>query len=399
MNILSFTTVFPNPAAPYLGLFVANRLERIAAIENVNVVAPVIRWDYRQRGARSIPARRRQGEVEVFHPRWIHLPRGGALNGFLLALGSLPAVWRIGRRNIDVIDAHFGHPEAFAAALLSMAIRRPFVVTLRGSEAIHYRYPLRRLAMSWALRRAARVIAVSEKLRQLAVSLGVDPLRAVTIPNGVDVAVFHPRDRHAVRARAGIAPETKVLLTAGNLIAEKGHHRVIEALRALRLRGIPAELFVAGGPGREGGARYAADLRDAAAAPSLAGRVHFLGRIAPAQMAEYMCAADVFCLASSREGWPNVVHEALACGTPAVCTDVGAVPDLVPSPQFGYVVPRDDQPALEAALERALAVEWDRAAIAARAGSRTWDRVAREALAELEAAAEGRARVRYPIPV
>jgi glycosyltransferase involved in cell wall biosynthesis len=389
-SILSFTTVFPNPAAPNAGVFVANRLERLGEAARVTVVAPVTLWDYRgRRPAAEIPTRRRQGALEIFHPRWMYIPAGGALNGLLLFLQSLPCVWRIGRGSFDVIDVHFGHPEAFAGALLAAVCQRPFVVTLRGSEVIHGKYPLRRFLMGWALRRAARVLTVSERLRQFAISLGVDSRRTATVPNGVNAAVFHPLDRRAVRERLGIAPETRAVLTAGNLVPEKGHHRAIAALHALWRRGIAAELFIAGGPGREEGARYLEDLRGAAAERGLAGKVHFLGLLPPEELAAYMCAADVFCLASSREGWPNVVHESLACGTPAVCTDVGAVPDLVVSEAHGYVVPPGDQAKLEAALARALAVEWDRAAIAARAGSRSWQLVAREVLAEIEKAAAG----------
>jgi len=48
-----------------------------------------------------------------------------------------------------------------------------------------------------------------------------------------------------------------------------------------------------------------------------------------------MSAADVFCLASEREGWPNVIHEALACGLPVVATNVGGVPEMIPSDRFG----------------------------------------------------------------
>jgi glycosyltransferase involved in cell wall biosynthesis len=94
-------------------------------------------------------------------------------------------------------------------------------------------------------------------------------------------------------------------------------------------------------------------------------------------------AADVMCLATTREGWPNVVHEALACGTPVVATDVGGIPDMIPSEDHGMVVPVNDAAALRDALRKALAKFWDHAAISARARARSWDRVAAEVLEQM----------------
>ena len=101
-----------------------------------------------------------------------------------------------------------------------------------------------------------------------------------------------------------------------------------------------------------------------------------------------MSAGDLVCLASSREGWPNVVHEALACGTPVVAADVGAVPEMIPSEAFGIIVPPDDVSALEIGLKKALAQPWDRAEIARWGQARSWQQVAAEVLQEMERALE-----------
>ena len=132
-----------------------------------------------------------------------------------------------------MIDAHFAHPEGIAAVLLGRFLRRPVLVTLRGVELRYVRQRSKRFWMSWALRRADRIIAVSEGLRKLAIDLGVDPRRVKTVPNGIDADVFFRRDRVQCRARHGIGPGERVILSAGDLAELKGHHRVIAAVKAL----------------------------------------------------------------------------------------------------------------------------------------------------------------------
>jgi glycosyltransferase involved in cell wall biosynthesis len=232
--------------------------------------------------------------------------------------------------------------------------------------------------MAWALRRAATVITVSDGLRDLALELGVDPGLARTIPNGVDAGTFFPRDRAACRSAHRIGADERVVLSAGDLAELKGHHRVIGALAALARAGTSARLIIAGGVGRSG--RYAESLRRLAAESGMNDRVEFVGEVRQEVLAELMTAADVFCLASSTEGWPNVVNEALACGTPVVATDVGAVRQMVSSERYGRVVPFGDDEALTRALQTALNGDWDRPAIAERGRSRSWQQVGEEVL-------------------
>jgi len=352
----------------------------------VKVIAPLALVDFSSAGKarfgrRGVPFERREDGLEILHPAWIYPPGGFAINPILLFLQLLPFVKRI-RKSFDfqIIDAHFAFPDGIAAALLSRATGVPFTVTLRGSEVLHAGYASRRKFMGWALKRAVRVIAVSERLRNFAVSLGVDRSRTAVISNGVDASRFSPQDRDACRRKHRIQPGAKVILSAGTLIELKGHHRVAKALAELRRRGFNAELLIAGRSGA-----YEAEIKKQIAGLGLTDCVRMLGEVPPTELAELMSACDVLCLASSREGWPNVVHEAMACGTPVVATDVGAVPDMIPSPDHGLVVPAGDEAALEDGLLQALQRHWDRQKISAWAQSRTWDRVAEEVIAEFHA--------------
>ncbi len=272
-----------------------------------------------------------------------------------------------------LLDAQFGYPDGPVIAAFARRHNLPYTITLRGSEVVHAgHYPSRRKALQSAFQHAAAVIAVSNRLRDLALSLGASPATTVCIPNGVDSNVFAPpADRQAARDR-------KLLVAAGNLIRGKGFHHVIEAVHALVQEGIPLELIIAGPGGFE--PAYEAELKALPAQRNIEPFVRFCGRLDQADLASLFGAADLFVLASEREGWPNVVHEALACGTPVVATDVGAVPDLIASPHLGRIVP--NPAALQDAIRSALLESfWDRAAISASAHARSWSNVAAELVA------------------
>jgi teichuronic acid biosynthesis glycosyltransferase TuaC len=389
-RILSLSTTYPNPSDQLAGSFIQSRLRRVATLAEVRVMAPVSKLHFFNlphilTDTRNIPAERQDGELHVLHPRWIYPPMGGWLNAVFLAFQVAVPVMRL-RRHFDfqLIDSHFAHPDGVAAALLSVITGLPFTVTLRGNEVEHALHRPRRLAMTWALKRASRVFAVSERLRQFAISLGVDPRRALTIPNGIDASVFYPRDRHDCRRRHEIQPGHKLILSAGGLIQLKGYHVVIRAVKEMVGVGMPVTYIIAGGTARV--SSYEGKIRAEIAAAGLEKQVRMVGRVSADTLAELMTAADVYCLASNREGWPNVVHEALACGLPVVATDVGAIPEMIPSSAFGTIVPPGDSSALTQALRQALLTDWNRMSIAAWGQARSWDRVAGEVVDAMTAA-------------
>lgn len=392
-RILSLSTVFPRPGEPRFGLFVARRLEHLARLAPVEAVAPVPwlevsgpRPHVPRLGGQNTLAR---GALTVHYRRWLYPPGLGVWHPAWMAAQLLPFLRRLRERfAFDVIDAHFGYPEGAAALRLARRLDVPFTVTLRGAELIHARSPRRRAQMAEAFRHAAAVIAVSSELRDLALSLGADPGRAVVIGNGVDTGVFYPRPREEARRRLSMDPSRLHILSAGWLVTEKGHHRIAALLPRLHAAGLSADLWIVGEAGRGEDARP--EIARIIARHGLQQHVHLPGAVPPEALAEYMSACDVFCLASQREGWPNVIQEALACGAPVVAARVGAAADLVPSEEFGLIVPPGDDEALLSALDRALRGGFDRGRIARQGGLRSWEQVAAEALEILRSAAQDR---------
>src|SRR5436305_8071905 len=176
-RILLFSTVFPNAAQPTHGLFVRERMRGLPADElgelgelEVRVVAPTP-WFPFVSGLRPglrprVPRAETQDGAPVLHPRFLSFPGIlKCLDGLLLFLSTLPTLARLRREfRFDVIDAHFVYPEGLAAALAGLVFRVPVVITLRGMLPLLVPYRLRRPQLRFALRRAARIVAVSESL-------------------------------------------------------------------------------------------------------------------------------------------------------------------------------------------------------------------------------------------
>ena len=102
-----------------------------------------------------------------------------------------------------------------------------------------------------------------------------------------------------------------------------------------------------------------------------------VGRIPNDQLVNWYNAADLFFLGSSREGWPNVVCESLACGTPVVATRVNGIPEILHEESLGIMVDRSVGGFTDG-LMSALVADWDSEYIARQGQLRTWDSVADE---------------------
>lgn len=392
MRVLVVASTFPSSREPTRGVFVFERVRRLAKRCEVVVVAPVPwfplnHWIRRERD--GVCPVEQLDELTVYHPRFLSIPRYAKfLDGILYFLSLVLFAWRLRRTfRFEVIDAHFAFPDGMAATLLAKAFRCPVVVTLRGSIVRLSGYRLHRPQLRWVLRQADRIAAVSESLARVAVDLGVPREAVRVIPNGVDARIFKPMQRIPARRRTGLPEDRPILLTVAGLYDGKGQQMVIEALPAL-LERHPRLLYVMVGNPRPGEG-YRRRLGVAASRAGLEDHVYFAGARPHRELAEWFNAADVSVLATRSEGWPNVLLESLACGTAVVATRVGGTSEIVRHERDGFLVPYGDIEALIAALLRALDTKWDRSALSRRAHGFDWEESVDRALDELNQAMKG----------
>ena len=366
---------------PWHGSFVYQRVAHLARRpgNSVTVVAPVPyapSWisTQRRREASSISVCEKFGELIVYHPRYFLLPKiSMPFHGLSMFAGSLGTVRQLHEKmKFDCIDAHYIYPDGFAAVRLGRSLGIPVIVSARGTDiSLFPSFRLIRPMIQWTLRNAAGVVGVCEALRQSMLGLGASVENTRAIGNGVDVERFVPMERDQARRKLGIPLAAEVVVAVGNLVPVKGYQFLIPVIARLSSHHPKIKLYIIG----EG--YFRTRLEALAQQQKVQDRVVFVGRKPNEELKYWYSAADVSCLASSREGWANVLLESLACGTPVVATRVWGAPEVITSPELGVLVNQNVDSIL-AGLETALGKRWDREALARYAGSRTWDVVAGE---------------------
>jgi glycosyltransferase involved in cell wall biosynthesis/ribosomal protein S18 acetylase RimI-like enzyme len=290
-------------------------------------------------------------ELGVTHHPLRHATRASAP---LRDAAALCEIYRLIRRIKPVIvHTHNPKPGIYGRIAARLA-RTPVVVnTVHGLYAQPGDAWRRKAPVYLAERVAAtcsdlELVQNVEDLGTLA-TLRVPHRRLRLLGNGVDLCRFNipARDRATrdrIRAECGVGPHEVMVLAVGRLVAEKGYRELFEAARGLPEHG--ARLVVAGGsePDKADGLTRR-DLDDAAAAG-----VVLLGH--RSDVADLYAAADIFVLASHREGFPRSAMEASARGLPIVGTDIRGTRQVVGHEQTGLLVPVHDASALRTAIVR-----------------------------------------------
>jgi glycosyltransferase involved in cell wall biosynthesis len=351
-RVLVLSRNYPNDVLPHLGLWVGRMVRFAADSCDMTVVSPVpycpplpflpenyARW-------RRVRRERRDGRVEVHHPRFI-VPSGSRLQG-LEAISYRAAVATLVRRlhaarPFDVIHAHFTFPDGWVAAQLGRRLGVPVIITEQAMWG-PWMDPdslMRRQAL-WAARQCAFHVAISTALRASIVRHTGESPKLRVIPDGVDGAVF-------TLPAPGHRPAASQVLFVGNIRHVKGVDVLLRAVPLLAARRPDVRVVLVG---ESFFASYRADyerMRRLAADLGITERVEFAGGKTDEEVVRYMQDSAVLVLPSRRESLGMVLAEALACGTPVVATRAGGPEDIV-TPDVGVLVPTEDPEALAAGI-------------------------------------------------
>ncbi|MES2100150.1 MAG: glycosyltransferase [Pseudomonadota bacterium] len=262
----------------------------------------------------------------------VSLPYAGSL-GYFRNAGPLRRA--LARWQPEILNVHYASGYGSTAMLTGFA---PTLLSVWGSDV--YDFPYESAAKGWLLRRnlrrATAIASTSEAMARQVRRLVPEVGEIGITPFGVDLSRFAP------------APHAERPLTVGIVKLLTPKYGVDLLLRAFA--GLPDRcrlLIVGDGPQR-------AELEVLAQALGIAARTEFTGAVAHAEVPSFLNRLDVY-VAPSRldsESFGVAVIEASACALPVVVSDVGGLPEVVRDGETGLVVPREDVPALRAALQR-----------------------------------------------
>jgi teichuronic acid biosynthesis glycosyltransferase TuaC len=382
VQILTYTNLFPNHVRPNVGIFVKNRMAAFSHQTRsiIDVVAPVpyfpkLPWQTRWSPFSHIQSKETEPPFNIYHPRYLVIPKiGMATHGRSLYWGTYKLVQKLHRQTpYDLIDAHWIYPDGWAAVKIGKQLGIPVILSARGNDINEYLdFPAIRPLISWCLQNCVHVISVCQALKDLMLPLGIPSSKVTVIGNGIDTEQFFPVPLKPVRQQLHLPLDRPIILSIGALEPRKGHHILIEAMRLLKDKGMDNLLLciVGGGPFRQ-------HLEQLITEFHVENNVMLIGEVPHHELRAWYSAADIFCLASDREGWANVLLESIACDTPVVATNVYGTPEVVTSTEMGCIVKERSPKEFAIQIANALKKKWDQTTLVEYAQSHTWDKAVR----------------------
>ena len=344
MNILTISSLYPNNNDPKHGVFVETRLRHLIKDFpeiNATVIAPVPWFPFSSKRFgeyakyAGVVNKETRNNIEIHHPKYLVIPKIGMyITPFFMYWALSRTVRKLKKSGamFDVIDVHYFYPDGVAIAKVADRFKLPFTCTARGTDInLIPQYPKAKRMIQQVFSKAAHMMTVCQALKDEMLTLGAKNEDVTALRNGVDLNLFMPStEQEQAELKEKLKIKSKLIMSVGWLIERKGHYLVIDAIKALE----NVTLAIAGdGPDQ-------LKLQQQVENLGIAHKVKFLGALTQPELSEWFKAADVTVLASSREGWANVLLESMASGTPVVATNVWGTPEVVAADEAGVLVER-----------------------------------------------------------
>jgi glycosyltransferase involved in cell wall biosynthesis len=321
MKVLLITNLYPNKADPNWGIFNYQQFEALSEFCNVIKIVPITlrklrEWKKVVNGNLSL-----DGNESVYHPILFLLPKMRKMHGLLYYLSIwLRAKQLINRHKPDVIIGTWAYPDGYAAIKLGKKLGIPVYIKVHGSDIHSVMGDSNRKLTAEVLRSCEKVISVSNSLAAtMQKEFGIDKEKIHVIPNGIFKDKFLPMRRiNAIEKINLVDAHEKNIVFVGNLKPIKN----IMMLVGLHLLG--------------SGVMFE-EIQTYITKHDLSKNVFLHGKVEHEKIPLWMNYADVFVLPSKKEGMPNVVLEALSCGTPVIASDIEATREIIVDGVNGYL--------------------------------------------------------------
>jgi L-malate glycosyltransferase len=245
------------------------------------------------------------------------------------------------KEKLDILNIHYAIPYSVSAhlareILLKKKIRTKMVTTLHGSDVHTYgKMKQFREVLKHVLDEQNGIVAVSDFISHQAFELGVKSTIRV-IPNSIDHNRFCPRQEESLRKfKEKFAPnKEKIIIHASNFRKVKRTEDIVRAFNLIISKKIKAKLVLLGnGPEKNKTSNLVKRLK-------LGKHVFFEGSIK--RIERYYSIADLFMMASEKEGMPLSILEAMSSEVPVVSTDVGGISEIMANGETGFLVEKGD---------------------------------------------------------
>jgi len=380
MKVQIITNLYPLPWEPNRAAFNRQQFQQLSLICPLRITV-LISWleRFKHRDIELKPVR--LGNLQVNYRSYFYIPGWARFShAATLLISLLFEKKHIEEFQPDCLLLSWAYPDGVAGMLMAKLLRLPAVIKIHGSDInMHLLHGSRARQILWAMRHAQRVVSVSKALAANLIDSKIRADKIRVIYNGVNREIFKLNPDHEFSDQFGRASSRKVLLYVGNLKQEKGCVDLMEAFANISQQHEELDLYYIGT------GRKADTILARAKEQGLQSRVVLLGSLDHEKLAAWMNAATIVSLPSYNEGVPNVLLEAMACGTPVVATKVGGIPEVVQQ-QAGILVESGDVEALANALSKAMSTNWNALEIVASVDQFDWGKNVSQLYESLEGA-------------